>query len=169
MWGQPGKLTWLYFFHCPAHVVVASVFLGVHSTPGCYEVMKYVINHTDTQTHAHTNQLFVRYTNRCGSQAITPVDISRNTIATLFEKYIDLTDCTCITERTEVHRGWFPWGQLVVHGWNKCIMFMLFIFCQSQLGDHVCLCTNSHIHICIYSTYSTAQDNLWNFSNCMFL
>lgn len=43
LWGQPGKpkIDMIIFFHCPVHIFVASVSLGVNSTPGCFNCIKH--------------------------------------------------------------------------------------------------------------------------------
>lgn len=46
---------------------------------------------------------------------------------------------------------------------------MLFIFFQSNLGDHVSLWTISHIHICMYSTYSSIGQSLTMFKLYVFV
>lgn len=50
-----------------------------------------------------------------------------------------------------------------------CGDYMLFIFFQSNLGDHVSLWTISHIHICMYSTYSSIGQSLTMFKLYVFV
>lgn len=124
--------------------------------------MKYVVNHTHSDTHAHT-QTNCEICQQVWFHTCWHISL---TLKTLCQKYIDPTDCTCITARTTdishdmraEASGSHEDGDSsrVERTYNVCAVHIL---SQSQLGDHVSLCTISHIHICIYRTCSKAQDN----------